>query len=168
MPKRSWVRRNWPALIFMGLIVGFWALVNSLFMPFPTLGQITEMTGITFPPGSRLLFSSYAHWMDSSLSAKIRLRPDQVDDFQASLPVHDWVPSREHIIGMDDDSGLLGWWWRPGSSKRFVAIEYGWTTASLEPRFQHAHEPDAGGGLEMLIAFDQGRSPVLYLEWFGD
>lgn len=142
-------------------MAGFVAVIGwmAVSMLPPPLSAISGITGLRFPKGSILLHSSEGAWLSSGgLRAKVELPTDKVRGFLASLP-------QPHELSSTDALGMVTRgpkWWRPGSSRDFIAIRYDGTAAELKPKHGGRGEVD---WLNLLIAFDQGPVPVLYVDW---
>jgi hypothetical protein len=130
----------------------------------PGLSEVSAMTGVTFPKGSRMLHSELWSHLGDSLKAKIELPPDKVKEFLAGLPHPSDGTSLQWI--RDDLSNYEPFspkWWDPSSTNaaQSIGVHYDWKPEDVSPAWRSAQL----GGIELLIAFPQGRRPVLYLLW---
>jgi hypothetical protein len=160
-PKRSGKRRlrSWLLALGAGLLIG--ACLAYQFLPALSLRRISLETGLSFPPGSRLLhYWRDGWWMGVAIDAKIELPPDKVQEFFDSLPCPHQLSSGTHPGTYQGD--LDPTWWDPLTSRHFLATE------CVQDASERTGQPGTNTTAGILVAYDKGPRPVLYLHFDAD
>lgn len=129
-----------------------------------SIARVSEITGVGFPPGSRLERTTGVSFMHTILWANVQMRPGEVDSFLKALnkkhPIDVSHTKRLVASGMLDSPrdvkrGRFDWW-QADSAKHFISAK----TAS----------PGGSSGAEIWLLIDQDTTerPVLYLSYSRD
>jgi hypothetical protein len=118
----------------------------------PNLAQVSALSGLFFPAGTRLLHSRLDKWEDSVLIARLVMASGDVDKLMRTLPrsitlshKDRWVTDR--VYG---DPAKLPSWWDPKSPRTFTAVEY--------------RNSDGTATTRMLISRSRSQATI-YLGW---
>lgn len=133
-----------------------------------SLAEVEATTGVRFPPGSRLEHSVLGGFPDTEVQATIRVPAGRVKEFLAGLPQpHETYPLNSisvPALGLATSRSAPRWF-TPESSRSFLAVK---ANLSAQNEKQTAQGKRRHEMLLLLIAFDKGRTPLVYLDWAAE
>ena len=170
MKTRHWLR--WIAYIVIGAlavcIVGFiiwFALVANPMASYEgniSLKEISDITGIKFPPTAKLLHGKNTGFADTTLDAELEIDRADVDSFVRSAKSAHATPGKDKVLishkdrlGISNDKDGASSWWKPDSCQRFIAI-------TADRAWDHSES------VSILIGLDNPKHAVIYLEYAAD
>ena len=125
--------------------------------------EMCDLTGLTFPTGSKLVNSRLYIFLGCTLHAKVELPRHEVEDFLRSLPSPSEMSTADRlgISPQADDPA----WWRPASARRFVALRVSNMTQDYQRTIRGEWRSE---GLNILVDLDDSRFASVYIQWSAE
>jgi hypothetical protein len=115
-----------------------------------TLHNTSKLTGLQFPKSSKMVGGTIIEWQDISLYAKIDMSRTDLTHFLASVPRPQKQSSKKKPYELKNAPSKHRW--DLDSCKNFMAITVD-------------RDHDA---YRILVALDDPKRAVIYLNWFGE
>jgi hypothetical protein len=129
---------------------------KTLFLSYPSLPEISKLTGLAFPDGSQLLNSEFHFGQDCSLSAKVQMSHADLPEFVRSMRQTHSVEPLPGFPGMAAyDSAEYPDWWDPNPKRKHQYL-------LAQPKNTRWFDRS-----KILIGLDDKRFALIYLDWVG-